>query len=228
MMENHCFLLYNSFGDVMKYEYNSLKYEIVIIRKKTTRNTYIRVKDDLVIYVTTNIFMKDKDIENIIIKNQLSINKMIDRTISKKSKKQDFYYLGVKRDIIYTNINSVILGENNILINRNTDIDKWLKEKALEIFKEHLDMMYKNFPRRIPYPLLKIRKMTSRWGVCNVKNKTVTLNLELMKMDLKYLDYVINHELSHLVYPNHSTKFWDLVEEVVPNYKLIKKEMRDR
>ena len=43
----------------------------------------------------------------------------------------------------------------------------------------------------------------------------------------KYLDNVIVHELSHLIYPNHSSKFWELVEENFPKYKQIKKEMKE-
>ena len=69
--------------------------------------------------------------------------------------------------------------------------------------------------------------MKTRWGVCNTRTKRVTLNLELIKKDIKYLDYVVAHELSHLVYPNHSKDFWALVELVIPNYKELRKEMRE-
>ena len=69
--------------------------------------------------------------------------------------------------------------------------------------------------------------MTSRWGVCNTRTKTVTLNLELIKRDTKYLDYVIVHELSHLIYGNHSAAFWSLVEENMPEYKIYRKEMKE-
>ena len=86
--------------------------------------------------------------------------------------------------------------------------------------------MYENFSKQIPYPNLRIRKMSSRWGVCNTKLKTITLNSELMKRDVKYLDYVIIHELSHLIHANHSNSFWELVEENCPNYKQIRKEMK--
>ena len=109
----------------------------------------------------------------------------------------------------------------------NLDIDKWYKKQAKTLFLEHLDIIYNNFSRSIPYPDLKIRKMTTRWGVCNTKLKTVTLNLELIKRDTKYLDYVIAHELSHLIYPNHSRDFWDLVGENCPNYKIIRREMKN-
>ena len=92
---------------------------------------------------------------------------------------------------------------------------------------EHLNTIYDNFSRKIPYPDLKIRKMSTRWGVCNTKLKTVTLNLELIKRDTKYLDYVIVHELSHLIHANHSREFWALVEENMPQYKKYRKEMKD-
>ena len=95
------------------------------------------------------------------------------------------------------------------------------------MFKEHLELVYGEFSRKIPYPSLKIRKMKTRWGVCNTKLKCVTLNLELIKRNPKYLDYVIVHELSHLIHPNHSSDFWDLVGENMSEYKKYRKEMKE-
>ena len=69
--------------------------------------------------------------------------------------------------------------------------------------------------------------MKSKWGVCNVTKGIITLNLELIKLDLKYLDYVIIHELSHLIHPNHSPKFWSLVSKYIPDYKKYRKEMKN-
>ena len=83
------------------------------------------------------------------------------------------------------------------------------------------------FTREIPYPRLTIRQMKSRWGVCNTRDKRVTLNLELIKMLPQCLDYVIVHELSHLIHANHSKDFWNLVEENYPNYKTVRKIMKE-
>ena len=58
-------------------------------------------------------------------------------------------------------------------------------------------------------------------------DKRVTLNLELMKKPIYCLDYVIMHELSHLIYANHSKDFWSLVGENCPEYKKIKKIMKE-
>lgn len=69
--------------------------------------------------------------------------------------------------------------------------------------------------------------MTSRWGVCNIKNHNVTLNSELSKYDINALDYVIVHELSHFIHHNHSKDFWLLVGKYYPNYKNIRKMLRN-
>ena len=211
----------------MKFRYKEEDYNIIIEKKKTNKNTYIRVKQDLSIYVTTNYFTREKEIIKLIEDNQKDIEKMIDNQRKKKENNEGFYYLGKKYDPIYVEYCDISFGEEKVFLRKDLDIDKWYKKQAKTLFKEHLDRMYKNYSEKIPYPDLKIRKMTTRWGVCNTKTKTVTLNLELIKRDLKYLDYVIVHELSHLIEANHSSKFWALVEKNCPNYKTCRKEMKD-
>ena len=210
----------------MKFEYNNNEYDIVIEKKKTNKNTYIRVKNDLTIYVTTNIFASTKDIKKLIEENSSSIVRMINSQLKKKDSNDGFFYLGKKYDPIYVEYCDISFGDTKVFLNKNLDIDKWYKKQAKSIFKERLDYNYNNFSENIPYPDLKIRKMTTRWGVCNTKLKTVTLNLELIKRETKYLDYVIIHELSHLLEANHSSRFWKIVERNCPNYKEIRKDMK--
>ncbi len=211
----------------MKFKLNDQEINVIIIRKKTNKNTYLRVKDDLSIYITTNYFTKEKDLLRLIENNQKSILKMINKINKKRQKQEEFYYLGNKYDIIILNNKDIILGSDKIFIKNKDMLDKWLKKQALIIFKDELNKIYKDFPLKIPYPTLTIRSMKTRWGVCNVKTKRVTLNLELIKKDIKYLDYVIVHELSHLVYPNHSKEFWNLVESVLKDYKKLRKELNN-
>lgn len=224
---NNYNIIYNNIGDVMYLVIDDIRYNVVIDKKRTTKNTYIRVKDDLTIYVTTNIFVRDKDIAKLLDDNYDSICRMIKKQKVKNSNNENFNYLGKNYEIIYVDYCDISFGEEKVFLNKKLDIDKWYKKQAKTLFQEHLDMVYNNFSRSIPYPDLKIRKMTTRWGVCNTKLKTVTLNLELIKRDIKYLDYVIAHELSHLIYPNHSSSFWDLVGENCPNYKTIRREMKN-
>lgn len=211
----------------MKFTVDFKDYDVEIQRKVSNRNTYIRVKNDLKILVTTNTFTSDKAISKLLDENYSKVVKMIEAQLVKRENNQGFYYLGKKYDIVYVDYCDISFGDTKVFINKKLDIDKWYKKQAKEIFSEHLDLMYKNFTKTIPHPNLKIRKMTTRWGVCNIKLKTVTLNLELIKRDSKYLDYVIVHELSHLINPNHSREFWNLVEENIGDYKKYRKEMKE-
>lgn len=212
----------------MVFEYKDKSYDIVVLKKRTTKNLYIKVKDDLKIYITCNIFTSDREIKRIVNNNRKSIERMLDRAIMLDEKKQDFYFLGKKYDIVYTNIDEVSLGENKIFLSKNIDLDKWLKKQALKIFSEHLENCYENFTRSIPHPSLRIRKMKTRWGVCNTKTYVITLNLELITKDINCLDYVIYHELSHLVEANHSKRFWAVVEENFKDYKKYRALTNDR
>lgn len=211
----------------MTFLYDDNEYEIIIEKKITTKNTYIRVKNDLKIYITTNSLTTNKYIENLIRDNYKSIVRMINKEKIKLNNNSDFNYLGNKYEIVYVDYCNFELGNSKVFMNKDFNIDNWYKKQAKNIFKEHLDVIYNSFSRNIPYPDLRIRKMTTRWGVCNTKSKTVTLNLELIKRDTKYLDYVIVHELSHLIYPNHSASFWSLVEENCKDYKKIRNAMKN-
>lgn len=211
----------------MELQIDNNRYPVEIVRKKTNKNTYIRIKKEMKIQVTTNFFTSEKMITKLIKENIDKIRKMLINQEKKNENNIGFFYLGKKYDIIYVEYCDIRLGENKVFLNKNLDLDKWYKNQAKILFKEHLDKVYHKFSKKIPYPDLKIRKMTTRWGVCNTKTKTITLNLELIKRDTKYLDYVIVHELAHLIHANHSTKFWSLVEENMKDYKKYRKEMKE-
>lgn len=202
-------------------------YPVEIERKSSNKNTYIRVKKDLTILVTTNYFTKEKAIVNLLEENRTKIKSMIEIQEKKCENNAGFFYLGKKYEIVYVDYCDISLGEERVFMNKTLNQDAWYKKQAQQIFKEHLDTVYNSFTRKIPYPGLRIRKMTTRWGVCNVRTKIITLNLELIKRDVKYLDYVIVHELSHLIHANHSKEFWSVVEENMPDYKKYRKEMKE-
>ena len=206
---------------------NNNKYEVVIIRKDN-KNTYIRVKEDLKIYVTTNRRTSDKSIEKLINENYSNIISMVERAKRKKEKSEKSMILGKEVDVIsFSMQDKPELYNNKFYVKDISKLDKYIKDYALEVFSERLDAVYNKFYERIPYPKIKIRKMSTRWGVCNKRDKTITLNIELIRMDVKYLDYVITHELSHFIHFDHSKEFWSLVGKYCSNYKEIRKEMRE-
>ena len=109
----------------MKLQIDDKFYKLEIVKKRTNRNTYIRVKEDLTILVTTNIFTSDKKINQIINENIDSIKKMIERASKKKEYEEKFYYLGREYDLVYTNSDSVSVGEKTAFVGKNVDFDKY-------------------------------------------------------------------------------------------------------
>ena len=169
----------------MQLKYNNKEYEIVVEKKRSNKNTYIRVKKDLKVRVTTSIFTSNFTINRLIKDNYKSICNMIDKEEIKVRNNNGFFYLGKQYVIIHVDGAKVEFSGDIVYIGNDIDIDKWYKNKAKELFKERLDYNYNNFSREIPYPKLRIRKMTTRWGVCNIKTHVITLNLELIKRDTK-------------------------------------------
>ena len=207
----------------MIYSYNNRDYPIEIV-KKNNKNTYLRVKDGKIV-VTTNYFVTNSRIEKLIRDNSLFINKNLDRYNNKVSD-VSFKLFGNNYDIIYGFPDTSMDG-NKIYTKDEKSFNKYLSKYIESIYEERLDYWYNVFEEVIPIPNLKIRKMTSRWGVCNIKNHNVTLNLELSKYNIDCLDYVIVHELSHFIYPNHSKEFWNLVSKYYPNYKMVRKNLKN-
>ena len=179
----------------MQIDVNGHRYPVDIVKKRSNKNTYIRVKEDLTLYITTNLFTTEKQIEKLIRESKKAIDGMYERQLLKIENNTGFLFLGTRYDLVYTSNNSVEFGQSKVFVGKSVDLDKWYKQQAKVLFQEHLDRCYQNFSRNIPKPTLRIRKMTTRWGVCNYKDVVITLNLELMKRDINCLDYVIYHEL---------------------------------
>jgi len=74
---------------------------------------------------------------------------------------------------------------------------------------------------------VRIKKMKTKWGTCNTKNGRIWLNLELAKKPLHCIDYVFVHELLHFIEKNHSEKFIDLLESVLPHWQSNKDELNE-
>ncbi len=210
----------------MNYKIGDNLYNVVII-KKNNKNTYIRIDDNLNIVITTKI-TKLSYIEDLLNKNEKQINKMINSKEKQNEKNIKFYFLGKMYDIItIRTFDKVEIIDDKIYTPSKKELDKWLNINTDNIYLERYNYWYKMFEEKIPYFKLKKRNMKTRWGVCNRKSNTITLNTNLIKYDIECLDYVIIHELSHLIEFNHSNSFWKLVEKYCKNYKKIKRKLKE-
>ena len=199
-------------------------YPVEII-KKNNRNTYIRVKNGKII-VTTNYLTPQRAIIKLIEDNKKSLVKMINTDDKKQDKADNFYLFGKCYDVIY-GFNEIEITDDKIYAPNKRELDKYLLNNIKKIYQARLNYWYNVFEEKLPVPNLKIRKMTSRWGVCNTKNHNITLNYELSKYDITCLDYVVVHELSHFIYHDHQREFWSLVGKYYPKYREARKMLKE-
>ena len=73
--------------------------------------------------------------------------------------------------------------------------------------------------------LWRIRAMKTRWGSCNVRTATITLNLQLAQYDVRALRYVITHELTHLWVRGHDARFYARMDRYFPNWQNVRREL---
>ncbi len=133
-------------------------------------------------------------------------------------------FLTAKKDFICNAVNRA-----NAMKNTENAVVLPPKEIIYGKFYTVLNKCYQKFGEyAIPFPKLKIRTMNSRWGSCNYVKKYVTLNTKLYFLEERLLEYVCVHELSHLVYANHSKNFYSVVSKILPNYKEREKELNKR
>lgn len=102
-------------------------------------------------------------------------------------------------------------------------VSLWYQFEAEQIFcvrVAHYASMLGAIPRDIKLSVAK-----TQWGSCTTKG-TVRLNVQLIKLPLRLIDYVVVHELAHLREMNHSSEFWKVVESACPDYVKLRKELK--
>ncbi len=104
-------------------------------------------------------------------------------------------------------------------------VTKWYREEAERVFKEcvaHYSPLMSVSPKQI-----KLSSARTQWGSCTTQG-VVRLNWQLVKMPLHLIDYVVVHELAHLIEMNHSAAFWCIVERACPDYSKCRAELRSQ
>jgi len=79
----------------------------------------------------------------------------------------------------------------------------------------------------VPVPDFTIRRMTTRWGTCNVKARRITLSLELARREPELLEYVVVHELAHLIERGHGPRFYAIMNQALPEWRLLRKALNE-
>jgi predicted metal-dependent hydrolase len=106
-------------------------------------------------------------------------------------------------------------------------IRRWQRREAEKLFPVRLAFCHEAMKElHLPFPEMRIRRMRSRWGSCSSRG-AITLNLELMRMPLDCIDYVVTHELCHLVEFHHGPAFYALQERFMPDWQARKRLLQE-
>ena len=132
---------------------------------------------------------------------------------------------------------AAIQGEEVVLFLRNPEnesqrkkvFEAWYGGLCRDLFEAAAKRVYPLFQAyRIPMPAFRIRRMKTRWGSCSPQKRAVTLNLYLAQAPVPCVEYVIAHELAHLVQPNHSPAFYAVLDAVMPDHRERKQLLREQ
>ena len=197
----------------------------VLLKRKSIKNIYFKWDKDFLV-VTCNNYLSQNEIERIIKKNSDSLLKLKERTPISDLKPNEMYFLGDKYEVQYDGISKTYITGNKIISKDEKTLEKFLYAQCNIVFNSRLEQIKPLFSY-LPSFKLRVRKMSTRWGVCNQKSMTVTLNFELIKKDVTLIDYVIIHELCHFKHMNHKKEFWDEVEKYYPYHKKARKMLRE-
>jgi len=147
---------------------------------------------------------------------------------------EDFYYLGkrYRLKVIESKEEGIELDksycylfvrEKDNLKRKEKILEDWYRARAKEIFNKSIKKYQKIVKKDINR--VTIRKMKTKWGSCNYYKRNINLNLELIKRPIELIEYVVFHELTHLIHPNHSKEFYNYLTTYMSDWKRRREEL---
>ncbi len=211
---------------------------LLVRSKKRQYSLSLQIKKDGCLQVNVPFTTKEKDIELFLIsKKKWLLAKLLQRANKEPLQVVSYHdgdchwYKGQKYPLklIITTFSRVDLQDDALLVyyRRNYSVknvlDKWYKKEALSYLTQRTQYFAQlhGFPK---IKEIKIRSMKARWGSCSSR-RVITFNTHLIKTPLDCIDYVILHELCHLIHQNHQKGFHQLQLSLNPMWKKQKHKL---
>lgn len=117
------------------------------------------------------------------------------------------------------------MGRNGLVLARRSGVGEYkkLKHQARILVKEKIAELNQFY--NFSFNRISIKNHKSRWGSCS-KKRNLNFNYKIIHLPVELAEYIVAHELCHLKELNHSAKFWDLVAQTVPNYKVRRRKLK--
>ncbi|WP_409069260.1 M48 family metallopeptidase [Clostridium caseinilyticum] len=215
-----------------KHQYN--------LKSKKRKTISIRIGEEFIIEVTAPLETNEYTIERVLKKEERWIIKKI-KKLKEVENFNGYYYLGklyclevkevkslyfkleIDNDKFIIYINSGILQEKREEIIKD-NLEKFYKEKAIKVLEERTE--YYSSILGVKPKNITIKNQKTLWGSCSSKGN-VNYNYKIVMAPLKVLDYIVVHELCHLIHMNHSKNFWSLVESIIPDCRERRKWLKE-
>ena len=216
-------------------------FEYTVIRRRRKRHLTLTVSSDNTVSVSVPKRISEKEIKEFVlekidwVKQKISHNKKTKKPYVPKQfiEGEEYLLLGQPYSLVIkqaprarTQAETGILKVGVPKRTRNVKnyvqsrIIDWYKQAAFKILLKRISMYEKAIGVNITD--LKIKTLKSSWAHCTRKG-AVTFSWSLVMAPLNIVDYVVVHELCHLIHLNHSQRFWSKVAAIIPNYKQCKK-----
>jgi len=210
--------------------FTNIKIDKII--RSSRKTVALEITDGLELVVRAPNFLSMYDIEKIVKRKSKWIentrNKLQKRTKGNHKKLFEigdiFYLKGEKLKLhsIFAGKNKIVLQDNNIILfkmpgkNPRELFISWYKRQAKDFINQRL-RQYSEVLGLYPSSV-RITSAKKRWGSCSGKN-SINFTYRLIMVPVKIIDYVIVHELIHIEEKNHSRRFWEKVEAIIPDYR---------
>jgi predicted metal-dependent hydrolase len=202
----------------------SIPYTLIRSNRKTIA---LVVNTEAQLIIRAPFGVSNREIENLVEKKSSWIREKQHITASHEEKYahipwkdgESILYLGSAYTIIRIDIEIPLLDGAFLNVPKNfqkDDIITWLKDEAKKNISQRTDY-YASF-MGTKYECLYLSEAKKRWGSCSTNN-SLRFSWKLVMCPLSVIDYLVVHELAHIVYRNHNELFWARVKTVLPNYK---------
>jgi len=212
--------------------------------RKPVKNLNVRVRTDQTVYVSANRAVPLTDIERFL---RLKADFILGAQNTFAGRKQNaplphryengetIQILGKERElaVVKGSRNEAVSDGSRVVLTVSSPSDFALKERTMnkwftlqcrDIITSVCEAVYPEFQKRgISYPQIRLRRMVSRWGSCQPQKKVLTFNTALVKAPPECIEYVVVHEFTHFLVPNHSRQFYDEMAGILPDWKERKK-----
>jgi len=217
--------------------------EVLVVRKRI-KNLHLSVLPPSGrVRVTSPEHMKDDAIRTLIStrlpwikKQQIKFTNQERQTERKYVSGESYYFFGrrYRLEVIYKDEKPLVLikGKNKIVLQvrpkatiqkRQEVLSDWYRSELHPIIEDLITKWENKLKVKTSY--WGIKQMKTRWGTCNYKRARILINLELAKKPLSCVEYVVVHELIHLIEKKHSERFVSLMTKALPKWKSLKDEL---